>query len=146
MKKLSLGSAALVPLFRSRGEEPVIAVKQIYRTLYSEIAPSLPAVKFSDGVLSLAARSAVWRKEGERMAASLVNGLNRALGESVVKRIEFVPWLREDEKPTAAKKRHIKTRPSKELLEASQRIGNERVRDAFVNFGAVIERGRSGRE
>ena len=146
MKKLSLGSAAIIPLFRKRGKEPTAAVKQVYKTLYGDIAPSLPAVEFSDGVLSLAARSAAWRKEGQRMAGSLISGLNHVLGGALVERIEFVSWRRSEKKPRPENKQSVKTQPSKELLAASRRIGNEHVRNAFVKFGVAVERGRDGQE
>ena len=98
-------------------------------------------VGLKDNVLGVAVSSAEWKREFETHAAEIVYKLNRALGSSIVRRIELkvnrksVEDAQSETDQTDAPKTKLAVPAS--LKEASAKIGDIELRTNFLEAAAV---------
>ena len=107
-------------------------------------------VSFDNGILSVAVSSGEWKHEFREHASEIVYKLNRALGQSLVKRVEIVvdtkAVQRSKRKPNepieSINDRHLATN---ELKKAAGKIGNSELRTHFLEAATACIRRRDAK-
>lgn len=140
MKDLSAGVAVFLRLTDRPDEFLTPIVLNIYKRKMGNTATQLHPVRFTNGVLFLKASKDSWLREGKRRSEIIRSVINTAAGCEVVTKVYFE---RGDYQPETSDVKNVCGHPvapalTKNLVEASKLIRDEKLRKAFINFGSKV--------
>ena len=145
IKHMFEGFSSLRPLIEDSPELLEKVVLNLYQTTVGKNVEKLKAIAFSDGVLTLAARSEAWKKEGISQSDHIRNGVNAAFGKNVVSEIVWGKWTGQPKGKSPGSVRKTSKNISQEMQDAADKIVNPEVREAFLSFvRAFAAKGKAG--
>lgn len=108
------------------------------RAVGSQLAAKAKPVRFNNGLLTVAVSSAPWMQQLNFMKRDIAQRLNQMLGKELVREIYLRPGrpakTEQAERPAGPSRRELTGEEREKIARASQEIGDEDLRRAFVRL------------
>jgi len=108
------------------------------RAVGSRLAAKAKPVRFNNGMLTVAVSSAPWMQQLNFMKRDITQRLNQMLGKELVREIYLKPGrpaaTEQAERPPGPTRRELTGEEREKIARASQEIGDEDLRRAFVRL------------
>ena len=138
MKRISNGIASLLPTFGKHTDQLEPLVLSVYNAFMGKNSERLPAIRFQNSILTIAAKNTAWKKEGISNRKQIIDAINKAMDSEVVKEVRFVVEKIRGSMNKGLRQNRGKKDAPLEVQKAAESISNEKLKKAFIQFGTFV--------